>query len=291
MPKLPTTEYAILGLVAHRESSGYDLAQAAARGIGYIWAPSRSQIYKVLRRLEERGLVARREVAQRGKPDKALYRVTAGGRKALVEWIEDVADEPTGGPSVFLLKILFAWAAQPAAGLAQLDAYKRHLERVVAHFEERVRRLPPDDPPHSLAGYGASTGGNSTRLDLDVAAAVARLRPDGATRIKLVGASMGGTAVLVAASRITPPVDGVVSLSGPTYFRGMNAVLAVRRSQLPVRFVVDRGDRRFAANATSLMRAAAAKDKAILRLSGAGHGSALLSVPAGRSFVLAFLAR
>jgi DNA-binding PadR family transcriptional regulator len=104
VPKLPTTEYAILGLVAHRESSGYDLAQAAARGIGYIWAPSRSQIYKVLRRLEERGLVARREVAQRGKPDKALYRVTAGGRKALVEWIEDVADEPTGGPSVFLLQ-------------------------------------------------------------------------------------------------------------------------------------------------------------------------------------------
>jgi pimeloyl-ACP methyl ester carboxylesterase len=140
-------------------------------------------------------------------------------------------------------------------------------------------------------GYGASTGGNSTRLDLDVAAAVTRLRSDGATRIKLVGASMGGTAVLVAASRITPPVDGVVSLSGPTYFRGMNAVAAVRRSRMPVRFVVDRGDRRFAGNATSLMRAAAAKDKAILRLSGAGHGSAMLSVPAGRAFVLAFLAR
>ena len=140
-------------------------------------------------------------------------------------------------------------------------------------------------------GYGASTGGNSARLDLDVAAAVARLRADGATRIKLVGASMGGTAVLVAASRITPPVDGVVSLSGPTFFRGLNAVQAVRRSHVPVRFAVDRLDRRFAGNATYLMKAAAAKDKAILRLSGAGHGSAILSVPAGRAFVLAFLAR
>jgi pimeloyl-ACP methyl ester carboxylesterase len=138
---------------------------------------------------------------------------------------------------------------------------------------------------------GASTGGNSSRLDLDVAAGVARLRRDGATRIKLVGASMGGTAVLVAASRIRPPVDGVVSLSGPTYFRGLNAVQAVRRSRVPVRFLVSRGEARFAGDATYLMRATAVKDKAILRVSGGGHGSSILMVPAAKAFVLAFLAR
>jgi dienelactone hydrolase len=138
---------------------------------------------------------------------------------------------------------------------------------------------------------GASTGGNSSRLDLDVVAAAARLRADGATRIKLVGASMGGTAVLVAASEITPPVDGVVSLSGPTYFRGMNAVRAVRRSRVPVRFLVARGERRFAPDATYLMRAAAAKDKAIMRVANGGHGSSMLTVPAAKAFVLAFLAR
>ena len=60
-------------------------------------------------------------------------------------------DEPTGGPSVFLLKFLFAWAAPPEAAFAQLDAYERHLKRTVAHFEERVRLRPADDPPHSLA--------------------------------------------------------------------------------------------------------------------------------------------
>jgi dienelactone hydrolase len=138
---------------------------------------------------------------------------------------------------------------------------------------------------------GASTGGNSSRLDLDVVAAVARLRADGATRVKLVGGSMGGTASLVASSEVRPPVDGVVSLSGPTYFRGLNAVRAVRRSRVPVRFLVSRGDGRFAGDATYLMRAAATKDKAILRLSGGGHGSAMLTVPAAKTFVLAFLAR
>ena len=64
-------------------------------------------------------------------------------------------------------------------------------------------------------GFGASTGGAAYRYDRDVAAATARLRADGATRVELVGASMGGTAVLVAASTIAPSVDEVVSLSGP----------------------------------------------------------------------------
>jgi len=139
--------------------------------------------------------------------------------------------------------------------------------------------------------YGQSSGGNPSRLDLDVAAAVARLRADGATRVELVGASMGGTAVLVAAARIWPAVAGVVSLSGPTYFRGLNAVKAVGNSHVPVRFVVSRDDRQFAADATYLMKAAAAKDKAIFRLSGGGHGSAMLAVPAAKAFVLGFLAR
>jgi dienelactone hydrolase len=138
---------------------------------------------------------------------------------------------------------------------------------------------------------GASTGGNSSRLDLDVVAAAARLRADGATRIELVGASMGGTAVLVAASEITPPVDGVVSLSGPTFFRGMNAVQAVRRSRVPVRFLVTRGERRFAPDASYLMRTAAAKDKAIFRVTNGGHGSSMLTVPAAKAFLVRFLER
>jgi DNA-binding PadR family transcriptional regulator len=42
--RLTTTEYAILGLLAGGESSGYDLARTADRTIVYMWSPSRSQI-------------------------------------------------------------------------------------------------------------------------------------------------------------------------------------------------------------------------------------------------------
>ena len=102
--RLSTTEHAVLGLLAFGESSGYDLARYAERSIDYMWAPSRSQIYKVLPRLVDRGLAESREVAQRGRPDKALFRITPAGLSTLRSWVEDVEDDPPGGPAVFLLK-------------------------------------------------------------------------------------------------------------------------------------------------------------------------------------------
>jgi alpha-beta hydrolase superfamily lysophospholipase len=138
-------------------------------------------------------------------------------------------------------------------------------------------------------GYGASTGGDGRRLDRDLAAAVGRLRADGATRVFVVGASMGGTAALAAASWVAPPVAGVVSLSGPAQFRGLDALRAVRRSRVPVRFLASRGDTAFAGDARTLMKAARAKDKAIVLYAGARHGSSLLDVPRAKTLVLAFL--
>jgi len=57
----------------------------------------------------------------------------------------------------------------------------------------------------------------------DVEAAVGELEREGATRIALVGASMGGTASLIAASHLGPDVAAVVTLSAPTGFEGLDA--------------------------------------------------------------------
>jgi len=145
-----TTELAVLGLVAEAPRSGYDLAQIAARSTGYLWAPSRSQIYKVLPRLVERGLARSEAVEQDGRPDKAVYELTATGRDVLRTWIETVEEDPAGGAPVFLLKILFGFAASPEAVRAQIVAYRRVLERNLAAFERQEAGLPDDEPIYSL---------------------------------------------------------------------------------------------------------------------------------------------
>jgi DNA-binding PadR family transcriptional regulator len=114
-----------------------------------MWAPSRSQIYKVLPRLVEAGSVRSREVEQQGRPDKALYRITPRGRAALRSWIAEVDADPSGGTGVFLLKLFFGWAGSTAATLEQLRAYRTILERRLAEFEATEAGLPDDEPPHS----------------------------------------------------------------------------------------------------------------------------------------------
>jgi len=147
--KLTTTEYAVLGLLIFGDASGYDLSRFASRSVGYMWAPSRSQTYKVLPRLVEWDLAESREIEQRGRPDKAIYRITDKGRQMLREWIEDVEDEPSGGVGIFALKIFLAGTAPYEATLAQLNAYEGFLGRRLAAYEQMEANLPDDEPVHS----------------------------------------------------------------------------------------------------------------------------------------------
>ena len=57
------------------------------------------------------------------------------------------------------------------------------------------------------------------RFSADIAATVKEARQEGAKRVFVVGASLGGNAAVVAAANIRPLIDGVVSLSAPASFR------------------------------------------------------------------------
>jgi dienelactone hydrolase len=131
-----------------------------------------------------------------------------------------------------------------------------------------------------LRGYGASgraTGAKALLYRNDIAASVVELRQRGAERIVLVGASMGGSAVVVAASTISPPVDAVVAVSAPANFKGQNASAAAAKLTMPVRFVAARDDGSAAATATALAgRANASSDVRAELFDTGGHGWALL---------------
>lgn len=57
----------------------------------------------------------------------------------------------------------------------------------------------------------------------DVEGAIEALRSQGVRRLALVGASMGGTASLIVASKQGQDIDAVVTLSAPTSFEGLDA--------------------------------------------------------------------
>jgi dienelactone hydrolase len=116
------------------------------------------------------------------------------------------------------------------------------------------------------------------RLDDDVVAAAGELRRRGVAKVVLIGSSMGGTAMLVAAGRVRPPVAGVVSLSGAAVFADMDARVVVPRLRVPALFMAAKGEGPFPAAARELYGAAGTRDKQLLVLSSAAHGTNLLSL-------------
>lgn len=142
-----------------------------------------------------------------------------------------------------------------------------------------------------LRGYGASTGVANVNPQLDVAAAAAELRRRGARKIVLVGASMGGTGVVAAAASIRPPIAGVVELSAPTGFGGVDALAAARRLTRPALFIAGRDDGDFAQASRALHRVTRSRDKKLVIAATSWHGVDLVSLPRTRKAVLDFLAR
>lgn len=128
----------------------------------------------------------------------------------------------------------------------------------------------------NFRGYGDSQGETDLGvLDRDVEAAVAHLSArHGAESVVLVGASMGGTASLVAASRIE--VAGVVSLSPPARIDGLDALGAVGRVSEPKLFIAANDDGSAAESAELLYRATL-DPRELKIVPGSDHGTDLLT--------------
>jgi len=142
-------------------------------------------------------------------------------------------------------------------------------------------------------GYGSSqtrTGSAKWRLPMDVNAAAREARKLGAKHVILVGASMGGTAVVTAAPNVQPPVNAVVSLSGPAEFGRMMADAAAPKLTMPVLYMVGSLDQDFVPDAHTLYDATASQDKTLQVRETADHGVLLLGNAATRTIFEQFLA-
>jgi pimeloyl-ACP methyl ester carboxylesterase len=142
-----------------------------------------------------------------------------------------------------------------------------------------------------MRGYGASAGAANVSPHLDVVGAAAELRRRGATKIVLVGASMGGTGVVGATPIVRPAIAGVVELSGPTGFGGVDALASARKLKRPALFIAGRDDGDFAAASRALYRAAASEDKKLVIAPTHWHGVDLVSLPAIKRALLDFIRR
>ncbi len=105
-PSLPTTSYAILGMLALRPWSAYELTQQTRRSLDYCWPTAESVLYSEPKRLVRLGLAtAKRQAA--GRRTRTVYAITAQGRRALAGWLA-TPPSPPGLEFEAMLRLLYA---------------------------------------------------------------------------------------------------------------------------------------------------------------------------------------
>jgi DNA-binding PadR family transcriptional regulator len=85
---------AILGLLAIRPMTGYDLSRSYRRALQQIWYAPLGQVYPTLRKMRRDGLLRVSVKVQRHRPNRKVYSLTADGRKLLVLWLSQPAALP-----------------------------------------------------------------------------------------------------------------------------------------------------------------------------------------------------
>jgi DNA-binding PadR family transcriptional regulator len=143
--ELSATGKVILGMLAARPRSGYEIKQLVDNTARFFWAASYGQIYPELKRLEKDGLISGSDSAN-GERQRTTYKLTAAGKRAAREWIDrppqviELRDEG-------LLELFFAGSIEPArapeiareraasaaASAAQLRAIEEQVEAMGQH--------------------------------------------------------------------------------------------------------------------------------------------------------------
>jgi len=176
-PWLPTTAYAVLGLLSiGEEHTAYELKQRADRSIAHIyWAPAMSAIYTELQRLEGLGLVAHRLEPETEARSRRVYRITARGEDILRIWIEDGRHEPTVVKNTTLLRVLFGHLIDPAILARRVREHDDWARAELGRLEEALAEA--EHLPGAKADY------RMPQLVLEAAVTVLRAEADAADRL------------------------------------------------------------------------------------------------------------
>jgi PadR family transcriptional regulator AphA len=142
MAELTTTSYSLLGLLALRDWSTYELAQQMQYSLHFFWPRTERQLYEQPKLLVARGLAeARNETV--GKRPRTVYRITPTGRRALSTWLS----EPGRAQSFeweALVKVFFAESSTKHQLLAHLYSIRETVERASKEDVEIARERVGD---------------------------------------------------------------------------------------------------------------------------------------------------
>jgi PadR family transcriptional regulator AphA len=108
LPKLTPTSYALLGLLARKPQSAYQLnARMQGSLMRVYWPRVESHVYSEPKKLLRHKMVSEEKDKHNGR-NRTVYTITDEGSRALQRWLGDDADLDLRMQAEFILKLLLA---------------------------------------------------------------------------------------------------------------------------------------------------------------------------------------
>lgn len=149
---LPTTSYAILGMLALRPWSAYELTRQLRRSLDYCWPTAESVWYSEPKRLVRLGLAtALREPAATGQRTRTVYAITAQGRELLSAWLA-TKPEPPRLQAETILRLLYADQGSTEDLLTAVRNLQQWAIRQAAAALPQIRGYLDEEHPTQFAG-------------------------------------------------------------------------------------------------------------------------------------------
>ncbi|SHO51368.1 PadR family transcriptional regulator [Anaerocolumna xylanovorans] len=150
MAQKNTTAYIILGLLAHEDSSGYDLKKKIDLSISQFWDVGYGQLYPTLKTLEAEGSVTGTKAQSEKGPDRIVYSITETGKQKLINWLA----QPNESEYVryeILLKLFFGGLGNPKDNIKRIEEFQnRHTGdlQLIQTFKTNLSAVLKDNQDH-----------------------------------------------------------------------------------------------------------------------------------------------
>jgi DNA-binding PadR family transcriptional regulator len=145
--------FALLGALADRPRTGYELLKHFEQSLAYAWPASHSQIYPELARLRDDGLI---EQTGAGVRNSKTYAVTDAGLAEIRHWLRDTEPDRRVRSDA-ALRTFFLWILEPEEARDELERERSYWRERLAELEAIEAR--PRGPGRKEQAFGIALEG------------------------------------------------------------------------------------------------------------------------------------
>jgi len=147
----PSTEFVLLGTLMSGAKHGYEIMQFIEKALGVTWFVGTSQLYVLLKKLEQKDLLGSNVEHQKTRPSKRIFSITPDGKRTFHTWMNSPSLHVRDFRIEFLAKIFFFYHLSLEGGCELIDLQIEQLKRIQLNIRQKQKA---EKDPYARFVYG-----------------------------------------------------------------------------------------------------------------------------------------